>query len=61
MIRHAGLQKYRTKINKFELRQFQYMTANEVIQHHRMNDKIQEMNVSCVYLSIHSKFWVIID
>lgn len=38
------------------------MTATEVIHHHRMNDKIQEMTVSCVYLSIHSKFvWLKID
>ena len=29
-----------TKIYKAELRQFQYMTINEVIHHQNMNDKI---------------------
>ena len=37
------------------------MTANEVIHHHKMNDKIQQRTVSCIYLSIHSIFWVIKD
>ncbi len=48
-----------TKIYKAELRQFQYMTVNEVIHHQNMNNKIQERTISYVYLSILSKFWLI--
>ncbi len=32
-------------------------TQQFFVHHNQINDKIKEKTVSCVYLSIHSKFW----